>query len=205
MKNKELFSAKNVAALAVLLALVIVLQAFGGSFSIGIVSFNFSLIPIVLGALLLGAWGGLILGFANGVVVLIQVMMGIVPLYTIMWTYSPVITTLVCLLKTSVAGFVSGWLFSLLKDKHSRVGIFLCSGLVPIINTGLFILGCLTMWNTMEIAATEIYGAGTNVIWFIFIGLVGINFLAEFAVNLLVAPALHTVYKVVEKQFKNRR
>ena len=202
MKNKELFSAKNVTALAVLLALVIVLQAFGGSLNFGAVSLNFSLIPIVLGALTLGAWGGSVLGLANGIVVWIQVMTGAVPLYTIMWTNSPVITTLICLTKTTAAGFVAGWLFALLKEKNKRAAIFLCSGLVPIINTGLFIVGCFAMWNTMEIAANSLIGAGTGVVWFIFIGLVGVNFIAEFAVNLLVAPALHTVYKVVEKQFK---
>ena len=40
MKRNNFFSAKNVTALAVLLALVIVLQAFGGSFNIGIADIN---------------------------------------------------------------------------------------------------------------------------------------------------------------------
>ncbi len=197
MKTKELFSARNVSVLSVLLALVIVLQAFGGALSFGVVSLNFSLIPIVLGALVLGAWGGGILGLASGVVVLIQVITAGGGFYLIIWTNSPIITTLICLTKTTVAGFVAGWLFSLLRNKNNKTAIFICSGIVPIINTGLFILGCMAMWDTIAIASS-----GENVFMFIVVSLVTFNFFFELAINLLVAPALHTVYKVVAKQFK---
>jgi hypothetical protein len=53
MEKQKFFSAKNIAILGVLLALVIVLQALGGSINIGAVQLNFTLIPIVLGALVL--------------------------------------------------------------------------------------------------------------------------------------------------------
>lgn len=65
MNNSRFFSAKNVATLGVLLALVIVLSVFGGTINIGTVSLNFSLIPIVLGALVLDPLAGGILGFAK--------------------------------------------------------------------------------------------------------------------------------------------
>ena len=58
MKKLNL-SAKTITGLAVLTALVIVLQTFGGAIVIGPVQLNFTLIPIVLGAILFGAWGGL--------------------------------------------------------------------------------------------------------------------------------------------------
>ena len=54
MNKKELFSARNLSYTAVLLALVIVLQAVGGTISIGVVQLNFTLVPIVLGAILFG-------------------------------------------------------------------------------------------------------------------------------------------------------
>lgn len=195
MKKVRFFSAKNVTTLAVLLALVIVLQAFGGSFTIGVVTLNFTLIPIVLGAMMLGAYAGAFLGFASGVVVLIQVIIATERFYNIIWTYSPVVTTLICLVKTTVAGYVSGILFRVIPNK--RIGVFVASGIVPIINTGLFILGCMAMWDTVAMES-----GGTNVFMYILVSLVTFNFFVEFAVNLLVAPALHTVYRVVEKQFK---
>lgn len=200
METKKFFTAKNIAVLGVLLALVVVLQAFGGSFSIGAVTLNFTLIPLVLGAIMLGPWAGAFLGFASGVVVLIQVILAPSGFYYIIWTNSPVITTLICLLKTTVAGLVSGLLFGWLEKKNRYVAVFVASGIVPIVNTALFVLGCLCMWDTIALMSE-----GMNVFMFILVGLVTFNFFIEFAINLLVAPGLHTVYKVVEKQFKKSR
>lgn len=200
MKKSNFFSAKNVATLAILLAFVIVLQAFGGSINIGIVTLNFTLIPLVLGAIVLGRWAGAFLGFASGVVVLIQVILAPSGFYYLIWTNSPIVTTLICLVKTTVAGFIAGVIFDILKKKNVYLAIFVASGLVPVINTALFILGCLCMWDTIALMA-----AGTNVFVFILVSLVTFNFFFEFAINLLVAPGLHTVYKVVEKQFMKRR
>ena len=195
--KKPFFSAKNVTSLAILLALVIVLQAFGGSFSIGAVSLNFTLIPIVLGAMLLGPLAGALLGFACGVVVWIQVIMGLVPFYVLIWTETPVVATLTCIVKTTVAGYVAGVLFRWLEAKNRYLAVFVAAAVVPVINTGLFVVGCLFMWDVILSIA-----GGTNVFTFILVSLVTFNFFAELAVNLLVAPALHTVYRVVEKQFK---
>lgn len=195
--KKPFFSAKNVTSLAILLALVIVLQAFGGSFSIGAVSLNFTLIPIVLGAMLLGPLAGALLGFACGVVVWIQVIMGLVPFYVLIWTETPVVATLTCIVKTTVAGYVAGLLFRWLEGKNRYLAVFVAAAVVPVINTGLFVVGCLFMWDVILSIA-----GGTNVFTFILVSLVTFNFFAELAVNLLVAPALHTVYRVVEKQFK---
>lgn len=197
MKQSTFFTAKNVASLAVLLALVIVLQAVGGSFSIGAVSLNFTLIPIVLGAILLGPAAGAFLGFACGVVVLIQVISGLVPFYVLIWTETPVVAALTCIVKTTVAGWVAGWLFQWLEKKNRYVAVFVAAGVVPVINTALFIVGCLFMKEAVMALA-----GGTNVFVFILVSLVTFNFFAELAVNLLVAPALHTTYKVLEKQFK---
>ncbi len=198
--SKRFFSAKNVTALAILLALVIVLQAFGGSFTVGAVTLNFTLIPIVLGAMLLGSWAGAFLGLASGIVVLIQVVIAPSGFYFIIWTYSPIITTLICLVKTTVAGWIAGFLFRFLEKKNRYVAVFTAAAIVPIVNTGLFILGCMAMWHTIALMAD-----GVNVFVYILVGLVTFNFFLELAVNLLVSPALHTVYRVVEKQFKRKR
>ena len=200
MKKNNFFSAKNVTTLAILLALVIVLQAFGGSFTIGAVTLNFTLIPLVLGAILLGPWAGAFLGLASGIVVLVQVIVAPAGFYFIIWSNSPVVTTLICLVKTTVAGFVAGWLFEILQKKNLYAAIFVASGIVPVLNTSLFVLGCLCMGDTIALMAN-----GQNVFTFILVGLVTFNFFAELAVNLLVAPGLHTVYRVVEKQFKRNK
>ncbi len=194
MKQKAKLSAKELTGIAVLLALVIVLQAFGGTISIGAVQLNFTLIPIVLGAILFGAWVGAFLGLACGIVVLVQVMMGVVPFYALIWANDPIATFFTCTVKTTAAGFVAGLVYHLLSKKNERAAIIVASGLVPVINTAIFIVGCLFMTNS-------VYGmaGGQNVLIFILVGLVTFNFFIELAVNLLVAPALQRVIKVVAK------
>lgn len=207
MKTKNFFSAKNVAVLGVLLALVIVLQAFGGSIPIGIVQLNFTLIPIVLGAILLGPWAGGFLGLACGVVVLIQVIIAPSGFYYIIWLNDPIITVITCISKTTLAGIAAGFLFKLVEKKNRYAAVFVSSAIVPIINTGVFILCCLWMnesikltqeWMITVLGKTEFLGLNPFV--FILLGLVTFNFFVELGVNLVVAPGLHTVYKVVEKR-----
>lgn len=195
-------TAKNIATLGVLLALVIVLQAMGGTISFGAVTLNFTLVPIVLGALLLGPVGGGILGFACGVVVLIQVIIAPAGFYAIIWQYAPVVTALTCIVKTTVAGGVAGLVFRLLEKKNRYAAVFTASALVPVLNTGLFIVGCLCMNDAINAFSTAIDLGGMNVFVFILVVLVTFNFFIELAINLLLSPALHTVYRVTEKRFK---
>ena len=96
MNSSRFFTARNITSFAILLALVIVLQTFGGAINIGPVQLNFTLIPIALGAILLGPLAGGILGLACGIVVTIQVIMGLVPFYVLIWTETPVVALLTC-------------------------------------------------------------------------------------------------------------
>lgn len=199
MKLNKL-SAKQITGIAVLLALVIVLQSLGGTIVIGAVQLNFTLIPIVLGAILFGPLVGAFLGFACGVVVLIQVIVGLIPFYELIWMNDPIVTTLTCLVKTTAAGYISGWLFKLVQKKNLYAAVFVASGIVPIVNTLLFILGCLCMTDSVYVAAGD-----ENVLVFILVGLVTFNFFIELAINLIVAPALHQVIGIVDKRFKRNK
>lgn len=194
MEKNNFFSAKRVTGMAVLLALVLVLQIFGGSITIGAVQLNFTLIPIVLGAMFYGPIVGGILGLSCGVVVLVQVIMGLVPFYTLIWTNDPVVTTLTCLVKTTAAGVLAGFVFDWLSKKNPILAVFVASAIVPIVNTMLFVTGCLFMTGSVYGMAGE-----QNVLVFILVSIVTFNFFIELAVNMVVAPALHTVYKVLKK------
>jgi uncharacterized membrane protein len=199
--EKRFFSARNIVYLAVLLALVVVLQAVGGTIPIGVVSLNFTLVPIALGAILFGAGGGAFLGFACGIVVLIQVILG-GGFYAVIWTGSPVLTTLTCIVKTTAAGALAGLVYKLIAKKNKLAATFVSAGLVPVINTSIFVLGCLCMSDTL----TAEYGiSGGNLLVFILVSLVTYNFFIEFAINLLLAPAIHRVISVVEKMIGKKK
>ena len=200
MEKKKTFSSKQITGIAVVLALVIVLQAALGSITIGVVQLNFTLIPIVLGAILFGPFAGAFLGFACGVVVLVQVIMGLAPFYVLIWANDPFITLLTCIVKTTVAGLVSGLLFNLLKKKNVYLALFVASGVVPVINTALFVLGCLGMTDSVYVMAGDV-----NVLKFILVGIVTFNFFIEFAINLIFSPALYRVIGIVDKRYKTKR
>ena len=61
--------------------------------------------------------------------------------------YNPWGTILICLTKTTLAGLASGFLFKLFKRKAPISGIYVCSIIVPIINTGIFTIGCFTTFK----------------------------------------------------------
>lgn len=208
MQVKTLFTAKNIAYLAILLALVIVLQTFGGTIVIGgVVQLNFTLVPIVLGAILLGPTAGGILGLACGIVVMIQVIMGLSPFYTVIWTENPVVAALTCVVKTTVAGYVAGWVYRWIAKKSKIVATFVAAGLVPVLNTGLFILGCLCMSNAIVVfgSLNDMQLSGSDILVFILVGLVTFNFFIEFALNLLLAPVIERVVSVTEKLIGKKR
>ena len=205
MEAKKGFTTREITCTAILLALVIVLQAFGGSVSIGAVQLNFTLIPIVLGAILFGKWSGSLLGFACGVVVLVQVIMGLSPFYVVIWANNPVVTVFTCVVKTTVAGFLAGLAYELIAKKNSLAAVFTASAIVPVVNTALFIVGCLCMNKSIGIFQDSIEMGGMNILVFILVGLVTFNFFIELAINLVVSPALHRVIGVVEKRFRRKK
>lgn len=187
-------SAQEIAGVGVLLALVIVLQVVGGSISIGVVQLNFTLIPIVLGAILFGAGAGALLGFACGIIILIQVIIGAVPFYALIWANDPVVTTLVCLTKTTVAGYVAGLIYKLVAKKNKVVALFVASSLVPVINTLIFVIGCLFMFNSVHVLS-----GSQNVLAYILVSIVTFNFFVELGINLLVSPALVKVTEIIKR------
>ena len=195
--GKDFFSAKNIAVFGILLAISIVLQIFGGAIQIGIASLNFALIPMVLAALFFGAWGGALIGAVNGIVIFLTACV-FAPggLFPFMFAANPVMMFLICFFKTTAAGFISGLLFDILLAKNKYVAVFVASGIAPVVNTALFVFGMFLLQGDI----VAFMGEGSNIFNFIFITLVGFNFFFELAVNLLVAPGLHTVYNVLEKE-----
>ena len=190
--NAKFFTSKNVVTLAVLTALLVVLNLLGTVFKV-ITNVNLTLIPIVLGALLMGFRGGLILGLISGLMTFIFGVTGVDPFTNILFTNNPVLTFLTCTVKITLAGALGGLVYGWLKSKNKYVAVFVASAIVPIVNTAVFILGALAMYNTIATNFSE------DVLYFLVITCAGINFLIELGINLLVAPAIHAVIKAVDK------
>lgn len=196
MEEKSFFTAKNVTILGVLTAIIVVLQIFGSYFRIGTISLSFVLVPIVIGGILTGVIGGTILGFIFGVVTLVMGIVGADQFTFILFSDHPFLTILTCVIKGSAAGFMSGFVYKLLKDKNLTLSTFAASAVAPIVNTGLFIVGAFCMADTLN---SNFVAENSNVVYFIFIGCAGINFLIELAINLVLAPSVCKIIKAVKR------
>ena len=187
MNNRKLIG--KMTGTAILAALIFIFQIIGNYVSIAGISINLALIPIAIGAILYGPWSGLLLGVINGVCVL--------PGSGLFFGISPFFTVLCCVLKTGLAGFISGWVFKLFKGKGLIPGMFVCSLLVPVINTGVFSLFALTLFRN---GLVEYFGVdNSQFVSFLFLALIGINFIFEVTSIIILSPSIVMLLKKVIK------
>ena len=181
MTNSKLI--RRITATAMLSALVVVFQFIGNQIMIGPVSINLSLIPIALGAIMYGPLVGLFLGLLNGALVLLG------PGMSIFYDINIPLTVILCLAKTGIAGFVSGLLFKLFQrnSKLQTIGMVVCSLIIPVINTGLYVVACYTVFRSIVGTLISIF-----LLW---------NFLFEFTASIILAPAIINVIKVSTKNY----
>lgn len=193
MKNQKV---GRMVQLAILLAIVVFLQCFLGSIVVGTTSFSVVLVPIVIGAILLGPGAGAFLGFAFGLVVLIRGITGQDAFTSMLFQAQPLFTVLICIGKGMAAGWIAGLVYMLFARFSSLWGAVAAAAAAPIVNTGLFILGGLTLVKGTLEANLAVLGAD-NVLIFLVIGCAGINFLVEFGVNMVLSPAIYRVISAI--------
>lgn len=201
MNGNSFTKTRKLTYFAVLTAITVVLQLVGNTVRIGIVTLNFSLIPIVLAGIILGVWYGTALGTITGLIILFNNgIFGADGFTNVLFATDPVVIVLVCVLKTAVAGTVSALIFKALKKSNPYLAAFLASASVPVVNSGLFIVGMLCI--TGSLYEVGFIAEGANAFVIIVIGFVGLNFVFEFAVNLIVAPAIYRVLTVLDGTLK---
>lgn len=199
MENK-FFSSKNVALLGILTALVIVLQLFGSAIPMFGITLNFSLIPIALAGILLGYVGGAIVGFVCGLVVFITTaIMGGEPVTANLFQTDPVILTIMCIGKTTVAGLVSGLLYKLISKRNNLVAVSVGSIAIPVINTTIYVLGMLLMKDSL----IAYMGWDFNSTWLVFatiLSIIWLNFVLEMVITIIFTPLTYRVIRVLDKR-----
>lgn len=180
---------KTIVGVGLLTAIVVVLQALAvfirpsGIFNISLV-----LVPIVVGAALYGWKAGAWLGLVFGVIVLITDAAAFLAI-------SVPGTVITVLAKGILCGLAAGTVYRLLAAKNRVVAVVAAAVVCPCVNTGVFLLGCLVFFmpTINEWAAASGYAsAGAYMI----LALVGINFLIEMAVNIVLSSAIVQIIKV---------
>ena len=186
--------------LALLTAVIMVLHFSGVAIPAFGTKISLVLIPIALGAMLLGPVAGAILGFIYGATVFISLgVMHMDPFTGFLFDNTPIMAALICTVKTTAAGLVAGWVYRALSKKSVWLAVFVAAALVPTVNTGIFVLGCFLIYSTIsEFAA----GAGYSAVYFILIICAGLNYVLELAINLIFSPALERLVRLLSKKIR---
>ncbi|MBQ9429457.1 MAG: ECF transporter S component [Clostridia bacterium] len=188
-KSERLVGVALFTAIVVLLQLLaIVTRSFGLPFSL-----TFVLVPIVVGAALYGVGAGAWFGFVFGMAVLVSG-----DAYAFL-TVNSLGTILTVLVKGAVAGLGAGLVYRALEKFNRTLAVFAAAAVCPLLNTGIFLIGCKLFFMETLAGWADGAGFGSDVAAYMFLGLVGVNFLVEFAVNLILAPVIHRLILIGKK------
>ncbi len=191
MKNKQ--SIQRMVGIASLAAITAVLGFIANYVQIGTFSLNLTLIPLVIGAILYGPLAGTILGTLIGAIILVA------PSTQGFLSINPFATVVLCLAKTALAGCAAGWIFKVLWRVNLILAIVLATISAPIVNTGLFAVGCFTFFlPTMQAMAAD---SATNVLTVVFVTMIGFNFFIEFAINVILSPTVIYIVRVISRNY----
>ena len=196
---------RKLAGMALLTAVVVILQLLGSFIRFGPFSISLVLIPIVVGAALYGAGAGAWLGFVFGLVVLLS---GDAAAFL---AISPAGTILTVLLKGTLAGLIAGLVYRALSGRKKGpdgtqqdtlsakpLAVIAAAIVCPVVNTGIFLL-CSVLFFLPTItewaAALGFESAGKYMIF----GMVGGNFLFELLLNIVLSPVIIRLIRIRKK------
>ena len=191
---RTMATTKTLVLSAVLTAVVVVLQVMAILTRAILPAFaiNLVLIPIVIGSAMGGVKVGAWLGFVSGVAVLVS---GDAAAFL---TVSIGGTIAVVLLKGLASGIAAGFVYKLLENKNQYLAVIAAAIACPIANTGVFVLGCFAFFMD----TIREWGASMgfeNAFAYIILGMIGVNFIIELVLNIILSPAVIRLLNIKKK------
>ncbi len=191
VKNSRM-STETMALCAIMTALVVILQFLGAFVRFGPFSISLVLIPIVIGTATCGVAAGAWLGLVFGGVVLLS---GDAGAFLVVNAPGTIITVI---LKGIACGYLAGVVYKLLAKYNSYLAVIAAAIVCPLVNTGVFLLGCrLFFWETIAAWGAEL--GFENAASYAFFGLAGGNFLFELGLNIILSPAVVRLLNIKNK------
>ncbi|MBQ8935807.1 MAG: ECF transporter S component [Oscillospiraceae bacterium] len=190
MKNQRI-NTRTLTGVAIFTAIVVVLQLLGSFIRFGQFSISLVLIPIVVGAALYGVGAGAWLGFVFGIAVLLTDS-------ALFFSVNPIGTVITVLVKGALAGWCAGLVFKALEKKNTWLAVIAAAIVCPVVNTGVFVIGCNLFFLDFikELAANAGFESAGALILF---GFVGLNFVFEMLVNIVLSPVILRLIKIGKK------
>ena len=183
---------RTITGVAIFTAIVVVLQLLGSFIRFGAFSISLVLIPIVVGAALYGPLAGAWLGFVFGLVVLLSGDAGL------FLGWNPLGTILTVLLKGILAGACAGLVYRALAKWKSGVAAIAAAIAAPVVNTGVFFLGC-TAFFLNDISAMAAADGQPDTLRYIILVFIGGNFLFELLFNVVLSPVVMRLIRLGKK------
>ena len=192
MQSKFYHDTRKMVLLAILTAVVITLQVLAAWVPVYPFKLNLALIPIVIAASMISPLAACWLGIVFGTVVLLT-SPDVIPFMV----YNPLATVFVVLLRGAFAGLFAAMIYKLLEDKNKTIAVIAAAVICATTNTAIFILAVyafflpvLEQWGIIETA---------DIAFFVFVSMVGVNFLIEFGINLVFSPVIVRLLNIHSK------
>ena len=194
--GKQNGGTRKMTGLAIFTAIIVVLQVLCTFVRFGPFSITRALAPIIIGTAMYGKGAGAYLGGVFGAVVLVTGLLGWDGgTVMLLMGINPLGCVLVCLLKGVAAGFFAGLCYELIAKKNDKLGVLISGIVCPVVNTGLFIVGMLVFFfDTLSG-----WAGGQNLLLYIIVGLTGVNFLVELAVNIVLSSGITQIIRAGKK------
>lgn len=192
-RQQEVIQLENVSAktgrlvrMAVLVA-ILLLMAYTplGYLKVGIVEISFMMLPVVVGAIVIGPGAGAILGGIFGLTSFIQCFGASVFGATLLGI-NPIFTFITCMIPRILAGWLPGLIFKAMYSRRKNLLSFVVGSISgAALNTIFFVVFLLVLFGGTD----YVQGFGSNV-WQIIVTIVGTNGLIEAAVCAVVGTAV---------------
>lgn len=192
VKSSSTARTKRLVGMALFSAIIVVLQLVATFVKIGTFSVTLVLIPIVVGAAVYGPKSGAYFGGVFGVVVLIACIFGWDIGGNILWVANPFLTLALCLVKGIVAGWAAGLVYGAVSRKNKYIAVVAAAVTCPVVNTGIFCVAMALLYNDILVQ----WAAGTPLLYYTIFGLVGVNFLLELAINVVLCPTVAHIIRI---------
>lgn len=192
MKTTANFSTYKMVQLALFIAIIILMDVT----QIGYIqkpgmSIALIVIPVTVGAIILGPAGGALLGTVFGLTSFAKCF-GADPTGVLLLSLNPIGTFIMTMLPRFLMGWLTGLLFKALKkiDKTKGVSYAVASLVGPALNTILFLSAMILIFYNTDVIQGMAASFGTKNVLGLLIAAAGVNALAEIGVCFVVGTAL---------------
>ncbi len=179
--------------IAIFIAVIIVMKLTGlSSIPVGPLVMTLTMVPIAIGAMLLGPVAGAILGCVYGFMSFYDAITGASGMTGFFFQTSPVHTFILCVVTRTLVGFLTGLLFLVFKKvDRKKIWCYFAGGLMaPMLNTILF-MGYIVLffYHTEFIQGLVESKGASNALMFVIL-LVGVQGLIEWATGLVIGGSV---------------